>query len=177
MGALALALLTGWLLVAVYALHAVMPYNPLRLPGSGFIDMRLLLPEGWAFFTRNPREPDFYVYLREPDGRWRPAADMTRFRLGTALGLDRFGRAMGLEVGLLLERAEKARRASCEREAQECLEQAPVALTVSNPGPRAQLCGSVGMHFRKPVPWAWSRSHQREPIELSSEVLRLEVQC
>lgn len=177
LGLVALVLIAAWSTLAIHAVHAVLPNNPIKLPLAEVFDIRLILPEGWAFFTRDPRDPEAVVYLRGEDGQWRISPDVPRFHLSNAFGLDRYIRAHGVEMGLVMEEAQKAVRSDCEKEPQECLEKATAALTVNNPSPRPQLCGQVGIVLRKPVPWAWSRSHQQKPISMPSKVLRLEVQC
>ena len=37
-----------------------MPYNPLR-KGNFETSVAAVLPQGWAFFTRSPREPQLYL--------------------------------------------------------------------------------------------------------------------
>ncbi len=177
LGLVALVLLLGWSTLAIHAVHAVMPNNPIKLPLTKVLDFRLILPEGWAFFTRDPREPEATVYVRSSDGQWLITPGVPRFHWSTALGLDRHIRAHGVELGMLLEKAEKAERFDCTKEPQECLEQASVAAPMNNPSPAPQICGQIGIVMRKPVPWAWSLAHQAKPISMPSKVLRMDVQC
>src|SRR5690606_6732348 len=74
LGLLALGLLLGWSTVTVYALHGALPYNPVKLPFQDRFNIRLFLPEGWAFFTRDPREDRMLPYLRGAEAGWTRAS-------------------------------------------------------------------------------------------------------
>lgn len=181
LGVLALGLLLGWTTVTVYALHAALPYNPIKLPFADRVDIRLLLPEGWAFFTRDPRDDRMLPYLRGPEARWARASRTPNFQPQNLFGIDRAARAQGVELGLLMEQAHEARRTACEGEPTVCLESAPVAEKVRNKSPNPTLCGQVGVVFQRAVPWAWSRTNQEKTPEkkiiMPSKVLRLDVEC
>jgi hypothetical protein len=58
-----------WGVAALYALHTVIPFNAVVLPFERDLPVRSLTPEGWAFFTRNPREKQISAY-RRVNGTW-----------------------------------------------------------------------------------------------------------
>ncbi|WP_232293471.1 SdpA family antimicrobial peptide system protein [Stigmatella aurantiaca] len=177
LGLLALGLIIGWSTVAAYALHAALPYNPIKLPFEDQFDIRLVLPEGWAFFTRDPRDERMLPYVRGADAQWSSASHTPNFQPRNFFGIDRAGRAQGVEMGLLMDAARKAERQACEEEPSVCLERAPVAQKLSNASPHPTLCGQVGFVFQKAVPWAWSRSNREKKIIMPSKVLRLDIEC
>ncbi|MFP2904935.1 SdpA family antimicrobial peptide system protein [Pyxidicoccus sp. 3LFB2] len=177
LGLLALGLILGWSTVTVYALHAALPYNPIQLPFEDRINMRLVLPEGWAFFTRDPREDRMLPYVRATDGQWAWASQTPNFQPKNAFGIDRAARAQGVEMGLLMEQAREYARQACEEDPRRCLERASPGKPLRNRSPNPTLCGQVGFVFQRAVPWAWSRTSQGKPIIMPSKVLRLEVEC
>ncbi|WP_075007689.1 SdpA family antimicrobial peptide system protein [Stigmatella aurantiaca] len=177
LGLAALALILCWTTVTVYALHAALPHNPIHLPFEDQANIRMVLPEGWAFFTRDPRSDRMLPYIRGPGGQWTWASQTPNFQLQNSFGLDRAARAQGVELGLLLDEARDAGRQDCEDDPLACLEQAPVGQKLSNRSPRPTLCGQVGLVFQKAVPWAWSRSAQERRVTMPSKVLRLDVEC
>lgn len=77
-----------------------MPYNPLR-QGTVENSVATLLPQGWAFFTRSPREPQIYLF-EEIDGKVvkksYPNASME-----SAFGFTRKVRSKGIELGHLMK--------------------------------------------------------------------------
>ncbi|WAS84895.1 MULTISPECIES: SdpA family antimicrobial peptide system protein [unclassified Corallococcus] len=177
MGLLALGLLFGGSSVAAYALHAALPYNPLQLPFEDRFDIRLVLPEGWAFFTRDPRDERILSYLRTPGGQWVRANQTPNFQPRNAFGIDRAARAQGVEMGLLLEATRQLGRHACEEDPLKCLERAPSERTLRNESPNPTFCGQLGIVFQPAVPWAWSRSHRGKAVVMPSKVLRLDVEC
>lgn len=79
---------TFWGVLALYALHSMFPFNAVVLPFEGELLMHSLTPEGWAFFTRNPREAQVSAYIRT-DGAWRLVDRGPNGSAENMLGLDR----------------------------------------------------------------------------------------
>ncbi|HVG60573.1 MAG TPA: SdpA family antimicrobial peptide system protein [Hyalangium sp.] len=176
LGLLALGLITGWSIVAAYALHSALPYNPIKLPFEDRVDVKLVLPEGWAFFTRDPRDERMMPFQRGEHGGWVAANKTPNFQPQNSFGIDRAARAQGVELGLLLDGVRGEERLSCEEDPLVCLERAPVA-QARNTSPRPSLCGQVGLVFQKAVPWAWARSSKDKKIIMPSKVMRMDIQC
>ncbi|MFJ6054684.1 SdpA family antimicrobial peptide system protein [Streptomyces sp. NPDC092307] len=136
---------------------------------------RALVPEGWAFFTRSPREEQATV--------WGLAAGGSRFHergLGpyaqpaNGFGWNREARALNLEIGIL-QTAVSDRWAPCPGgDVSACLQREP-ALAIRNEAPEPLLCGSVGISLREPVPWAWAEG--QDPNGMPTRVARLDVSC
>ena len=98
LGLVSAGLILGWLVVAIYVLDASLPFNPIRLPFEQALQLRRIVPEGWAFFTRDPREPQPLPFSRGPDRRWRSASLGPNGRWVHAMGFDRTPRAQGTEL-------------------------------------------------------------------------------
>lgn len=174
LGLFTAALAAGWIALFAYGATLALPFNPVRLPGVAQLQTRIWFPQGWGFFTRDPREEDIIVHVRDAAGTWQPAGLGPNSRPRYLLGLDRAARAQGVELGLLMaELPTKAWQPCAREDAGTCLEALPVAATVTNPTPRPSLCGAVGVVLRPPVPWAWARSRRWMPARAA----RLEVQC
>lgn len=169
------AIVLAGVTLATYATFSLLPYNPVRLPFAEEVSAAVWFPEGWAFFTRDARDEDIYMFTREADGTWRNASALPHFQASHLFGLDRTSKAQGIEVGALVQKAASAQRQACREAPTACLNGAAVSLTVENTAPRPTLCGEVGLAFQKPIPWAWSRSPR--PIVMPSRVLKLEVKC
>ncbi|MFE8595893.1 SdpA family antimicrobial peptide system protein [Archangium violaceum] len=102
LGAVALGLAAGAACLVSYAVHGSLPYNPLELPGEKKLLTRTWAPEGWKFFTRNAQEERPVLFTRR-NGAWERAEQGPASRPRYLFGLNREGRAQGLEFGLLLE--------------------------------------------------------------------------
>lgn len=157
----------------VYVAHASIPETALRLPFESRAVTRQLVPEGWAFFTRDPREPDIRAYALE-DASW---TQIDQSYHGGALGFDRSSRHQSREVGYLLQGLPPADDwPQCTEALAGCLERHSnrERRIISNefPGTR-RLCGTVAIVLADPPPWAWAGLE----VSSSSSVQLLEVEC
>lgn len=176
LGGLAILLAGASGTAVVYAVHPGMPYNALQLPYADRIGMLLLAPQGWSFFTRNPREERMTLYGRDESGAWVSLVRARRGSLAIILGLDRAARAQGVEAGGLAALArEDAWRDCGDALPGRCARTALVAGRVVNASPEPSLCGAVAIINQAPVPWAWLQLGK--PIHMPARVLRLEVVC
>lgn len=155
------------LLLVGYLTRAVLPVAAIPAP-PGRTVARALVPEGWAFFTRDPRKPSPVAYGTDRDGRWRPAPGGSR---GPA-GLDKRDRARSAEIALLTHRLDGTAWTECDGEPATCLAAAP-ASAVTNTATVRTLCGDIGIVLQEVLPWAWNDL----PTVLPSRVARLTVTC
>jgi antimicrobial peptide system SdpA family protein len=174
-GAALLALCLGGAALVVYTVHGSLPHNALALPGETALSTAVWAPEGWKFFTRNPREEQTHLYVRNAAGMWNDADVGPNGSSRNLFGLSRQGRAQPLEYGALLKDLPKEAWRDCDGSPEQCLEHALVAKTLSNTSVTKTLCGTVGIVRQKPVPWAWAKS--KRPVVMPSRVVRLEVSC
>src|SRR6185436_17127762 len=103
-----------YLVLLCYAVHPILPFNPISLPYEKGVSVALFVPEGWKFFTRNPQEALPLAFVRGGDGRWRPASPGPNAAPENRFGLSRAGRARGVETGLLLEGVQKGAWMDCK---------------------------------------------------------------
>ncbi|MGZ3460026.1 MAG: SdpA family antimicrobial peptide system protein [Archangium sp.] len=174
-GAFMAALLSAVAVLVAYAFHASLPYNALQLPLEKELQVRVILPEGWKFFTREPQEEHHLVFARAQDGTWSRAERGTNASPMNLFGIDREGRAQGVEVGLLLDRVAKSAWQPCTESPAICLEKASLAGRIRNLTPEPTLCGVIGIAMQKPLPWAWNKSAGH--LQMPSRVVKLEVTC
>jgi antimicrobial peptide system SdpA family protein len=175
LGAFTLALTCVWLTVCAYALHAALPFNPIRLPFERWVHVRFWAPEGWGFFTRDPQEEAMRLFARKRDGKWVSGSLGPNGMPANVFGLNRASRAQGVEAGLLASKVPKTAFQPCQEMPTVCLEHAPVAISLNNPTQEPALCGPIGIVMQKPIPWAWNDS--RDTIIMPSRVARMNVGC
>ncbi|WP_406074384.1 SdpA family antimicrobial peptide system protein [Micromonospora sp. NBC_01638] len=161
------------LVVVAYVLYAALPATPFTLPGPDPITVRILAPQGWAFFTKSPRDPTPIVYQLEADGGWRDIASGPRARPRNLMGLDRMSRAQGTELALMLGPLPKEAWQACDRTPTNCLSEATTRITLPNRSNHHSVCGEVGVVVQEVLPWAWRDA----PTVMASKVLRVRVQC
>lgn len=172
---MALALALAWATAIAYAVHPALPYNPVRLPYADALNTLFLAPQGWSFFTRNPREAKQYLFRRDARG-WESVLLAPHGRLRNAFGLNRASRAQGVEMALVVDAAKKGRWVVCEeRPIADCLSKLPAGFPVANVSPNPTLCGTIAVMEQRPIPWAWAKADR--PIYMPARVLPIEATC
>jgi antimicrobial peptide system SdpA family protein len=173
----------GWRMVALvllgvtivlYVLRGALPVTPFSTPGNLQTDYaRVFAPQGWAFFTYNPRAPHLTVLGRDATGAW---SVLTPGRLAVPadlMGLDRIRQAQDTDVRRLLPQVPDNAWVACEREAVDCLSELGPGPAVTNVSPRRDVCGDIGLIMQEVVPWAW----REFPTIMPSKVVRVTVTC
>lgn len=150
---------------------SALPYTPLNISDNSKEKILTHVLQGWGFFSKNPRDEMFNVYLldNEDDLLW------PNVRMDNLLGLSREGRAQGIEAGTLYSQIVQPELDACEGDVIECLNDLEVYQTLKNEDNTQSICGTVGFSFTKPVPWAWSDYYTEDDME--SQVIKVEVTC
>src|SRR6266542_35529 len=175
LGFFCLLLIGSWSIAFAYALHGAMPFNPIKLPLESRVNMKVLLPEGFGFFTRDPRESRLLFYRRS-DGGWQSASVGPAQKAAHAFGIERAVRAHGIEAGLLMEQLpDPSHWKSCADDAVSCLGSTGRAATVSNRSPLPTLCGDIAFVEQETMPWAWSARGAK--VTMPSKVIRIIARC
>lgn len=175
LGLFALVLGGGWLMVFAYAVHAAVPFNPIQLPFETSVEVRMWMPEGWAFFTRDPRGESIFLFTKRNNGEWDSASMGPNATFSNAFGMNRASRAQGVETALLMNRFPSSAFRDCRGIIAGCLETVQSADSIKNVSPDPSLCGETSIVLRKPVPWAWWASGQS--VVMPSRILRINVSC
>ncbi|MFK7810326.1 MAG: SdpA family antimicrobial peptide system protein [Saprospiraceae bacterium] len=151
-----------------------MPYNPLR-QGTVETSVAALLPQGWAFFTRSPREPQIYLY-HEVDGQIVKKS-YPNASLESAFGFNRKVRSKGIELGHLYERSQKLEWTECDGDVNICNDNwtATEAQDIINPAHTPSICGELYIVEKVIIPWAWASS--KKEIHMPSKIIKLNAVC
>ncbi|MFD9436147.1 SdpA family antimicrobial peptide system protein [Streptomyces sp. NPDC060002] len=172
-----IAVCAVWAVVIAYVAQEQLPKNVLSLPGQTKARHTVanMAPQGWAFFTKSPRDAEIVPYKKSASG-WKQASLTPHSSPHNAFGLDRRSRAQGVEIALLLSAAQKDDWHACTSSRPQCLAGygAP-GRHLRNRSPEPTLCGTVGLLQEKPTPWAW-RDLVPEAHTLE-RVMVLEVTC
>ncbi|GAA2615011.1 hypothetical protein GCM10010425_04570 [Streptomyces spororaveus] len=148
----------AWVVICLYVAQSFLPHNTISLPGQGKTRKvaTVVAPQGWAFFTKSAKDPQYAPY-RMTGGQWHSAALTPHSRPSNAFGLDRASRSQGIEVALLLHQENVTWTPCAEtRSVTDCLKRAAAqATTTTNPSPDPTLCGRAAVAEMRPVPWAW----------------------
>lgn len=173
LGLSALAIGAFWTLLVSQVLVSSMPYNPLSNSGLANLNLRGLIPEGWAFFTRSPREEQYYLYRME---NGRPVClNRTNAHYSNWFGLSRAMRANSMELGTMIEKIPKSdwteSPAGFHDTDLSCLAPVPVVNTALLPAYQ----GEYIVTSKEPIPWAWSKSCNPETVPC--KIVKIKVLC
>jgi antimicrobial peptide system SdpA family protein len=155
-----------------YAVYGSAPASAVRLPLVSAQTVRMVTPEGWAFFTASPRSVYPQAYLMSPAGSWVYESGSLAGP-SDLFGLDRSKRAMETEIALLLQDVPSTRWQHCSSAPVTCLSTAKVTEHLVNTSTLQNLCGDVGIVEQQVLPWAWRGTPTTMPVQ----VLRAEVTC
>jgi sporulation delaying protein A len=169
-GAALVLLVLGWSIAVAYSLHSAFPHNPVALPGERALHLHAWLPEGWGFFTRDPREGALRPYREAASREWKPVESGMERRF---LGFGRRARAEGFELNTLLKQVPTESWVPCERDPAACIEAGMAAAELQNTATSPTICGNVAFVMQEPVPWAWRASQ----VVMPSRYVRVYVKC
>lgn len=154
----------------MYVAFASIPFNPLSLSFSKSY-LYSLVPEGWGFFTKNPKEEVALIFKRTSDDHWelfsRSNADSEFL-----FGISRKNRRVLAETQYLVDRLRDSLFLPRQGKALDFVTK-NIILTKSafnNP----ILKGDMIVVKQKRLPWAWSSNYKR--INMPYKAVRIYVQ-
>jgi antimicrobial peptide system SdpA family protein len=165
-----------WGIITFGSAVSALPFNPLSGSKVEAMKYSLVLPQGWAFFTRNPREEHYYLYKMQ-DGELQSMLH-TNSSYKNAFGFTREVRRRGVEMGGIIGRLNHKTWFKCpDGILQDCITQNDSIETIRsmNLAHHPAYCGELWLEKKPIVPWAWSRSEK--PVNMPSEYLKINVSC
>jgi antimicrobial peptide system SdpA family protein len=156
--------------VVFFSLISSIELNPLSIPYKGSRLIFTIVPQGWGFFTRDPRENQTLVYRKRGD----------EFELvnksGTEpeylFGLSRVSRRQNIELGQIMGQITDSMWVDCpSKNLAQC---EPVKAHRFKNSYQDPLCkGEFVVVLKEPVPWAWSKSYYK--IEMPFKLCKIYV--
>lgn len=163
-----------WATLIYWIAVASMPYNPVSVPRIISINLQTVCPQGWAFFTRNPREELTYYYrFQEDKAVLQPYHNSQAANL---FGIRRTARLESMELATLASSVKAEEWVACESgiRANDTLNLLP-KIVVQNHFNQPKICGDILIEQKELVPWAWSKETQHD--EVPSKIAKLLVIC
>ncbi len=150
-------------------------FNPVQSEVSHQRLIKTFIPQGWAFFTRSPREAQSILY--SVVGETLIPVKHKHSGFSKAFGLNRKSTAIVTEASLLRANIPDSVFMNTQwgYQADRIGEFPKTSFKVTNEMGQAILCGEYVLVFQKPVPWAWSKS--MEEMDMPAKVARLEIVC
>ncbi|MFF2908245.1 SdpA family antimicrobial peptide system protein [Paenibacillus sp. NPDC057934] len=163
--------LTSMLLVCLFffSLLNAIPENVMNIKSSKNVFLKIF-PQGWSFFSKSPRDEEFLIL----DTNYQSAVNWPNNSARNLFGINRNGRAQGIEAGVLAYQVKK-KWSTCEENLNKCIKKTEDVVKVNNPSPNPTLCGRYIIVRREPVPWAWANivSSSDQP----SSFVEVEAKC
>ncbi len=145
--------------------------NNLVLSPALSAKVRGYFPEGWGFFTKEPREELMDVYFINNFGLQE--ADLANVSAGNLFGLSRESRMKGYELSMILSKIpRKFWKSGNRRNLMSHINDLPVKVKdVKNF--KYFSHGRLLIKMHKPVPWIWANRGQEENTPF--KVLRIDI--
>ncbi|WP_084500932.1 SdpA family antimicrobial peptide system protein [Actinomyces slackii] len=138
-------------------------------------NVRSVTMQGWAFFTKSPRDLRHVPYVLDKENQsWRPATRGPNMQARYAFGLNRESRLTEFDIQALIAETGEQDWIDCRNVSKfrSCIEgEIPTSITVTQYDPR--LCGLIAITESQPIPWAYRNS----TIGMPGKVLYLNVEC
>lgn len=178
LGCAKVAILVLQVALSVALLLVYLPPNPFSLGTP--LQLRLyplaasVLPQGWGFFTKSPRDESFQI-LRLEGRSWTDGFRGPESEPRNAFGFSRFPRAQGSDVAALVSELGPTSASGCSAALADCLlHERPIQVDETNRSDFT-LCGDLVLRFVTPIPWAWASQFSK--ISRRARTFRLFVKC
>ncbi|ASW74680.2 hypothetical protein IQ37_18060 [Chryseobacterium piperi] len=151
------------------------PFNPVQSNLDYVKEVLMYAPQGWAFFTRDSREEQVYIYRIENNKLMK--IDQRHADIKNYIGLSRKVSKLGLEADVLTNLIDKKNfSATTWNYNENLLGEIPKRfIEIKNPIETPVLCGDYVIVYHSIVPWAWSKSKKK--IKMPARVIKLKVKC
>lgn len=137
--------------------------NPVRLSYTSVQELYSVFPQGWAFFTRNPKEEVLQLYQLD-QGKLLLVNNSTSLSFKDFFGFKRRTRKVSAELAEIIKKVPvKSWKEYRGREVSEVLKSLMLSDTVPNVFEEKLLTGEYIVYRSKRVPWAWSKSSVKLP--------------
>lgn len=168
------------LALGLYSISSSIPATIFTLPYFDEVKPNAVsaMPQGWAFFSKSPRDPSIAPYRANGDGSYASLSKLPTTRVENLFGVSREGRAQGVEVALISGGPVPTDWTECDSPViEECAELAAEKppKTVLNGVSSPSICDEVFLVQTTPVPWSFR--NQTELREKADKIIKLQVEC
>ena len=145
--------------------------NPIKTRFASFQILQNILPQGWAFFTKNAREAPIEVY-QYSNSRVIIHPEHRQASLTNLLGFKRNARSMSVEFSYLMDKIENVKWSKYPQG--KIIIHKPF-FDVDNLNKTPILNDTILLMKTNPIPWAWSKNRTR--VKYPYEIIRLNIRC
>jgi len=164
-------LILAWGFVVALLIVSFAPYNPLTPSQTVKTNLSLLAPQGWAFFTRNAREPNTFVY--EKGNKLTLIGFQKNSCSENAFGISRNARLFSVEITEILKQIDTSMWSQSSRINIDSQCSSAKTIKVTNFSVNPVLKDTVFIEYREKTPWAWIQSY--DEVKMPSKTIKLYV--
>jgi len=170
----------GWILFSFINLVYYNDDNPIKLKYGGLLDTRykVVFPEGWAFFTKSPRD-DYIQLYQWKNNKFEEYPYQRQADLNNWVGLKRNARSIGVEFAYLVGKIPQGENQwlGCDAGVLDsCVNDSNFrTFEITNNTKDPLISGRIFAVKRKVIPWAWSSNYKK--VKLPIEIISLNVSC
>lgn len=147
--------------------------TPVSMSKDTSLKMSSIMPQGWGFFSKNPRDEQLGLY---PIDNASSEITWPNMAAGNAFGLYRKGRSQGVELGGVSTELKESDWIKCDEDLESCKRDADKkTVTVQNAAPSPLVCGEYYITKENPVPWNYSK-YDTERTKLTN-IVRVNITC
>ncbi|PEK57864.1 SdpA family antimicrobial peptide system protein [Bacillus wiedmannii] len=163
-----------WGLLFLSSIISGLGTNPLSMSKDANLAISSVLPQGWGFFSKDPRESQVGLYAAEKDSLEVLWPNM---KVKNVFGLYRKGRSQGVEMGLLTTKFKEQDWMKCtDSNLQACKKKADKKVVkVENPISTPLVCGEYYMTKENPVPWNYYK--YSDSTYTVTNIVKVDVSC
>jgi antimicrobial peptide system SdpA family protein len=166
-----ITLTSFWLYFILYVYIGNIKDNPLRFTLTAKKNLIGIVPEGWGFFTRNPREARTAIYVKNKES-WEKQS-LNNFQYSSIWGLDRKCRTIEMELNVIKKQVFENDWIECsEKEDLQSKQLYIKSIHVKNSIPAGSISGEIILEKYEVAPWAWANDVKK----LSSRIVKLYVE-
>jgi antimicrobial peptide system SdpA family protein len=157
-------------------LFASTTFNPIQNKLKFIKTIFTITPQGWAFFTRDAREEQIYIYKIVDKKLCKLNQKHSSF--DSFLGLSRQVAKLSLEIESVSGKIIKDKVATSTNwnYDEDIIGVIPKKyIEVNNPVSNPILCGDYLLVYHEIVPWAWYSSNKK--LKMPAKVIKLKIIC
>ncbi len=154
-----------WCNIFYFAIVTSIPYNPMTLNKNLSFKIKIFLPEGWNFFTRNPREIRTYIYCIDNYGTIYPLPNWPNNSFNNLMGIKRTARAIGTDYGMILSNIPDSLWSKSteielnKKNSKNFFTGRPIFQSYPDGHKKHFLFGNLLFVQKEILPWSWYRSN------------------
>lgn len=170
---------SAWVLIGAFVAIISIPHNPLSRFFSNrktVLISKSVLPEGFSFFTRNPKEPTLHLYKLVAGKLQRLPQNNAHYK--NAFGIIRKTRSENVELGSILSTLNGRKWGRCVNlSVDDCISSSVIIpkYTISNLNEEPQLCGDFVIQNVEAMPYAWNSFKKK--IYMPYEIIEIKIIC